>query len=255
MASEERSDWQLSRIATDWELVICAHQGDPVEASAAQAALLGRYSEAVHRFLLRLVGDEETARELVQEFAVRFLRGDFHRADPARGRFRDLLKQALRNLMIDRHRARRSSVVQFTDNPPQPIDDRAPPTFDALFLSSWRNTILARAWASLKTYQDQTGRPYYTALHVRSIQPDLRAPELARRFSADLRKPVSPGWVRQTLYLARELFGDFLLDEVAASLKDPSLTNIEDELADLQLLNYCRAALKRRAKKNGTTNP
>ena len=84
----------LSRISTEWELVFQAHRGPPDEVTAAQSALMMRYAGAIHRYLLGALRDPELAAELDQEFAYRFLRGDLHRADPARGRFRDFLKRA-----------------------------------------------------------------------------------------------------------------------------------------------------------------
>src|SRR5262249_42324166 len=58
--------------------------------------------------LRAMVRDDDAAEELTQEFAVRFLRGDFRQADPSRGRFRDLLKRALRHLAIDYWRRQRA---------------------------------------------------------------------------------------------------------------------------------------------------
>jgi DNA-directed RNA polymerase specialized sigma24 family protein len=46
-----------------------------------------------------LVRDEHDADELAQEALVRILRGSFSGADPQRGRFRDLLKVAVQNLV------------------------------------------------------------------------------------------------------------------------------------------------------------
>jgi DNA-directed RNA polymerase specialized sigma24 family protein len=98
-------DLHLSRIETLWTEVLLAHRGDGGGAAAAQAALLQRYGGAVRRCLRAATGDPE----LAQEFAPRFLHDDLHRADPGRGRFRDFLRRAVRNLMIDhwgRERAR-----------------------------------------------------------------------------------------------------------------------------------------------------
>src|SRR5688572_16171966 len=71
----EKPSERLSRIKTQWSLVFQAHTGQGDEVTSAQEWLL--------------------------------LRGDFKRADPARGRFRDLLKQALRHLAIDHWRRKR----------------------------------------------------------------------------------------------------------------------------------------------------
>jgi hypothetical protein len=69
---------------------------------------------------------------------------------------------------------------------------------------------------------------------------------MAEHFSATLGKPVTAGWVRQTLYLARDQFAEILMAEVAASLKDPSRDQLERELGELGLLKYCRPALDRK---------
>ena len=85
-------DDRLSRIATRWTAVFRAHGDAPTQAEAARHRLMLHYSGAVYRYLLGAVRDPDVAADLCQEFAVRFLRGDFRRADPGRGRFRDYLK-------------------------------------------------------------------------------------------------------------------------------------------------------------------
>src|SRR5215510_1625349 len=103
----QKPSWRLSCIDTSWSTVYQAHQGQGEEVVSAQQQLLMRYYHPVARYLRALVRDADAAEELTQEFAVRFLRGDFKRADPARGRFRDLLKRALRHLAIDHWRRKR----------------------------------------------------------------------------------------------------------------------------------------------------
>src|SRR5262249_3607129 len=102
----EDHDPRLTQISTEWTLVFQAHRGTPEEVAAPQVELMDRYAGAVQRYLLGALHDTEVAEELAQEFALRFLRGDFHRANPACGRFRDFVKRALRNLMTDYWRQR-----------------------------------------------------------------------------------------------------------------------------------------------------
>ena len=54
--------------------------------------------------------------------------------------------------------------------------------------------------------------------------------------------PVTPGTLRQALQRARRAFTGHVIREVAASLDTP-VRAIEEELADLQLLDYCRPYL------------
>ena len=48
------------------------------------------------------------------------------------------------------------------------------------------------------------------------------------------------------LHRAREKFADLLLDEVLNSLAEGSLPEVEEELIELDLLEYCRPALEKR---------
>src|SRR3954447_22073371 len=89
---------RLSQIATHWSLLLQAHGPDDSARHAALAELLPRYCTAVYRYLRSLVRDDAAAEELCQEFALRFIRGDFRRVDPRRGRFRDYLQAVLVHL-------------------------------------------------------------------------------------------------------------------------------------------------------------
>src|SRR5713101_7167113 len=105
---QQELNQHLSRISTQWTMVFQAHQG-PVDAvTRARHQLLQRYSGAAYRYLLGAVRDPDVAAELCQEFALQFVRGDFRRADPERGRFRDYLKRALIHMITDYQRTRQA---------------------------------------------------------------------------------------------------------------------------------------------------
>src|SRR4051812_47381138 len=91
---------RLDQISTAWTLVARAHHGPADAEATAQAALVERYQAGVYRYLLAATREPDAADELFQEFALRLVRGDFGRADRARGRFRDYVKSALINLVI-----------------------------------------------------------------------------------------------------------------------------------------------------------
>ena len=87
---------RLAELSTQWNLVFDSRTGTPEQVSLAMSRLMCRYAGAVHRYLLKALKDPEAAEELDQEFAVRFLRGDFRHGDPSRGRFRDYVKRPSR---------------------------------------------------------------------------------------------------------------------------------------------------------------
>lgn len=238
----------LSQIATRWSVVRQAHGGEPESAPDAQRELLERYSPAIYRYLAAAARDPDAADDLFQEFALRVVRGDFRRADPSKGRFRDFLKTALYHLVVDHQRRGRKRPVGLADAavdpaaPPEP----APRPEDDEFARAWRAEVLARAWEALAAADREDGGSLHLVLRFRTDHPDVRSPEMAEQLSARLGRPVTAGWVRKRLHLARERFADLVVAEVARTAGDPAA--VEQELLDLGLLDACRGALERRSR-------
>lgn len=239
-------DPHLSQMSTQWTMVFQAHSGDPDEAHIAASRLMCRYAGAVHRYLLKALKDPDAADELDQEFALRFLRGDFKNSDPNRGRFRDYVKRAVQNLIIDYHRRKRPGVSLDAHAIDPAGAEPGIPDFEQQFIDSWRKDLLERAWSSLEDLERNTGQPYHTVLRTKVSHPDLTSDKLARQLSTTLKKSYTPGAVRQALQRSREKYVTYLLDEVRASLDNPSRDDLEQELIDLNLLHYCRPFMKRR---------
>jgi RNA polymerase sigma-70 factor (ECF subfamily) len=236
---------RLSKIETLWSLVHQAHGGAATGVSKAQEQLLERYSGAVHRYLLAALRDPDAADELFQEFCLRFLRGDFRKADPQRGRFRSYVKTALLNLIVDHQRRQKKQAQPLTADNPEPAAAPLPPEADIAFQESWREEVLNRTWLALEQLERQTGNRHYIVLRLRMDQPNLSSAELTEELTRRLGKPITVGSVRTLLSRARDSFADLLLQEVKDSLENPSLERLREELSDLKLLSYCEEALKR----------
>jgi RNA polymerase sigma-70 factor (ECF subfamily) len=229
-------------MATHWSMVLQAHGPATDSASAARRELMTRYSGAAYRYLLGAVRDPDTASDLCQEFAVRFLRGDFHRAAPERGRFRNYLKTALIHLVTDYHRTRQAQPAPLAADP---ADVRAQPDdFDVenTFVRSWREELLDRTWKTLDLAQPTYG----AALRLRIAEPDLPSAEMADRLTRELGKPMTAANIRKALQRAHERFADLLLDEIACSLETSAADALRAELTELDLLKYCKEALEKR---------
>jgi len=239
-------DCSLNEIETLWSDVSQAHSGEPEAARAAQARLMLRYIGAIRRYLLALTRDPEVADELTQEFALRALLGSFKGADPSRGRFRDLVRTAVRNLVHDYHRRTKTRPVTLLAEFPEPAGPRDDDEPDEPFLRSWRSGLYDRAWAALAAHQERTGQPFHEVLRLRIDHPELTSAQMADQLSKQLSRPVKDGYVRQVLHRAREKYVDLLLDELAASLHEPTAEQLEQELIVLGLLDYCREGLRRR---------
>ena len=240
---------RLSQITTQWTLIFQGCRG-PDATKAAQAEVLQRYCGAIYRYAYRALGDGDLTEEACQEFAYRFVRGDFRHADPAKGRFRDYVKKAVIHL-INEFRRRQiqkqalpldSQAAEAASEPSEMIAE------EAQFTALWRKELLNRTWRELELREPAQGPPSYTVLRLKADEPNVTAPVLAERLERLGRGSYSAAAVRQLLHRARESFASLLLDEVARSILSTDQDLLASELADPELLTYCREALaKRRA--------
>ncbi len=245
--SDENLDQHLSQIATHWTMVFQAHQDSADAVRAAQEKLLRRYCGAIYRYLLGALRDPDAADELSQEFALRFVKGYFRRANPERGRFRDYVKMALSNLITDYRKKKGSEAHSLPDGSLGPATDESiHHVSDEEFLARWREELLNRAWEGLAALEKRTGSLFHTVLRYRADHAEATSEQTAAELGKQLGKPVTPANVRQTLHRAREKFADLLLEEVERSLETDDAERLEEELVELKLLPYCRTALQRR---------
>lgn len=243
-------DKRLNQISTVWTLVRRAHSSADDVRTAAQVALLERYQRAIYRYLARSLNqDYDAADEVFQDFTLRFVRGDFKGADPGRGRFRDYVKRAILNLIIDhqkqmvRHRDQGAQAPDHLDNVAAPGDDP-----EEQFLQCWRKELLDRAWEALATAANPDGPPFYEVLRRSCEDGQLTSEELARQLTAELQpaRPFTDAGVRKVLQRAREKFGSCLLAEVSRSLETSGRQALEEELRALGFWMFCRKALEAR---------
>jgi DNA-directed RNA polymerase specialized sigma24 family protein len=243
-------DAHLSQLTTRWSVIFQACHGPERADKAAQAQVLERYCAAIYRYVLRVLGDPDLADDACQEFAYRFVRGDFRRADPAKGRFRDYVKKAVIRLVREFHRNRiaRDRITPLESETaeapatPTPIDVQ-----EAEFFALWRKELINRAWDEMELQQSATGPPYYAALRLKAEEPEMSAAGLADRLRSLGKGDYSAAGVRQVLHRSREIFAEKLLAEVRRSILSDDDDVLADELAELDLLTYCRQALKRRS--------
>jgi RNA polymerase sigma-70 factor (ECF subfamily) len=236
-------DERLSRITTLWSLVQRAHATPGDAAAAARHELLERYCGAVYRYLLGALRNEDAAQEVFQEFALRFVRGDLHRADPARGRFRDYVKTAVIHLVYDYRKEQRHWPRPLPPDFPAPAEEPSEhEDDDNAFIQKWREELIDRTWASLAK-----AHPSYHAVLLMHVEnPDMHSQEIAEQLTAESNKPFTGGNVRVTLHRAREKFANLLIEEVAHSLTEPTESELIDELRSLRLLKLCAPVLAAR---------
>jgi len=227
---------RIDAIETHWTLLQRAHSGDEKDAAFARAKLIEEYGNAVRRYLLGSLRDQDDADELFQEFAYRLLHGDFKNATPVRGRFRDFLKGALSHLTTDFFKRKKKNFPNLAPGFQEPQCE--PDDLDLKFRDCFRDELLARTWTRLKELETQTGQLFHTVLKLRANHPELRSNELAIKLGESLHQSITAAGFRQLLHRSRGRFGEFLILEVRNTLSDNSPELLQEELSDLGLLTY-----------------
>jgi DNA-directed RNA polymerase specialized sigma24 family protein len=232
---------RLDEIATDWSLLRLAHQHSVTGAGPARDALALRYNAAIRGYVGALVKDPQDADELAQEALVRILRGDFARADPQRGRFRDFLKVAVHNL-VRTYWSRKQRRAGKDVDVARLADAGAPdPLSEAEWTARWQRSVLQLTWSALEAHQRAHPESIaWTLLRLRVDHPDDDSTRLAARLSEAVGRTVRPTALRQQLRRARLRFAQLLIEEIARGLDDPTPERVEEELGDIGLMEYVR---------------
>ena len=242
----------LARISTIWSNVVAAHQGGGLSSYEAQARFFERYHGAILRYLLACVRNEDAAADLFQEFALRFVRGDFKNLRPHEGSFRQYLKTALINLVRD-HQTQQAKLhrgVARKEALGESID-AAIPDFDI----SLRTELLAQTWQMLHETQRTGGPPFHSVLKGRVDHPEWSIDELSQAVAEELGHSDLPSNAafRKLLERARDAFANRLLDLVGQTLGSLDWAHVEETLIDLELRAYCQSALQARRQVSPTT--
>jgi RNA polymerase sigma-70 factor, ECF subfamily len=161
--------------STDEELVRRVRHGD----TAALEALYGRYARVVYSFAVRIVGDGQTAEEILQEAFVRTWRqaGTFR---TVRGNFASWLLSITHNLAIDELR-RRQRRPQRVDGPDisetlYGLVDEATNVEEAAEASALRERVGVAMMTLPEAQRVAVELAYFSGLSQREIAAYLREP-------------------------------------------------------------------------------
>ncbi|MCA9105835.1 MAG: sigma factor [Pirellulaceae bacterium] len=226
---------RLDHIETRWSLLRRSSGAVSGDVAMARQTLVLRYASAIRGYCRAILGSDADADEMSQDVVVRLLQGDFAGADPQRGRFRDLLRTAIRNMARNRwSRENRRTGASALD------DDRfADPEAEAVddpWLPQWRATLLENTWEELRRYQEsQPNSCFHTVLRSRTDFPEATSEQLAAKVSEQLGREVNAASVRQNLRRSRVKYCELLVEEVADGLDHPTRDRVQEELIALDL--------------------
>jgi RNA polymerase sigma-70 factor (ECF subfamily) len=218
----------LTDLATSWTTIRNAHTPGPV-GQAAMHELIGRYHDAVERYLRLKLRDVNLADEVFQEFWTKLLTHKLAGADSNKGRFRDYLRTVLHRLIIDHFRVKKLQPL-----PPGDLLDDASP--DADYDRVWREVVIKRAMSRLETYEINTPKNrYHTVLQLRRSHPKAPIEDLSKQLGEQIGGPVSPEAFRKTLQRARTKFLELLILELRETIHPSDPEDVEAEIFDLGL--------------------
>jgi RNA polymerase sigma factor (sigma-70 family) len=227
---------------TRWTLILRA-RGETSESKAALSELCEAYYQPVLRFLRGEGRDEDSVRELAQEFFARILAGGaFDEADPQRGRFRSYLLGALKHFLADQRKHERrlkrggGIAPESLDAPAADggtttgldVPDPASVPRDADFDRQWALAVMDRALTAMQKEFAGSGK---------SEQFDALKPWLVGETSAisqaDAARQLglNEGAVKVAIHRLRKRFREMVRSEIAQTLRDPGL--VDEELRHL----------------------
>lgn len=219
---------RLSNLPTSWTVIRNAHLTGPV-GQEAMGQLIGRYHDAVERYLRLKLRDQNLADEVFQEFWTKLLTHKLAGADNTKGRFRDYLRTVLHRLIIDHFRGRKLQPL-----PPGDLLDPAKPDDD--YDRVWREAVIKRVWLRLETYEAGTPKNRYaTVLHLRVGDQKAAIEDLSAQLAEQTRTKVTPEAFRKTLQRARGKFLELLVQELKDTIHPCTNEDIEAEINDLGL--------------------
>jgi RNA polymerase sigma factor (sigma-70 family) len=229
---------RIDAIATRWSLIREAHAaGVPENAAVARQMLVLRYAKSIRRYIGGMLKNAEDADELAQDAVVRLMKGDFAGADPNRGRFRDLLKTAVRNMVHSHWSKSNRRKPKDVELDLVASSEDADPQWD----SAYQSNVLEHAWAALREFEKKNPASHANAiLKLRTEFPDANSEELAAKLGEKTGTAIRADSGRQMLRRARLRFAEALIQEVSCGLVEPTPQKIAEEFASLGLLEYVK---------------
>jgi DNA-directed RNA polymerase specialized sigma24 family protein len=228
---------------TNWSMIFYAARGDALPASTAMDHLVRRYWPSVYAYIRRTGRDVHEASDLAQGFVCDVIIGRhlFHHADPARGRFRTLLLNALKNYLREQHRhehrQKRSNdgvkPLQIDPAEMAAVESSLHLTPEAAFSAQWNATLIRRVLERVRLGCLSSGLDaHWIIFESRVVKPMLfgeppgNYAQLVERLSLH-----DAGQAANMMVTVKRRFSRELYAEISQTVSDPNET--EEELREL----------------------
>ncbi len=218
---------------TDWDLVGQANSDEPAVANAARRRLLEPYCRPAWKYLAVAMRDPDKADELVQDFAVRFMRGDFRHVARGKGELGAYIKTALGHLVVEFHERERHwrAMQDLALLAEEPAAGYREPSTDG-YRNAGLGALLDLAWQALERLQNERpDQPHYMVLRLHMLLEDESYEQLAGLLSRLLERQLTANAVAIRVHEARGHFAAALWS--AASQVDGDADEVRAFLQDL----------------------
>ncbi len=229
-------DWFTT---THWSVVLNARDQDSPQAAAALEKLCRTYWYPLYAYVRRQGNDEQSAKDLTQEFFTRLLQKRFlGQVQREKGRFRSFLLASMKHFLSDeRDKARAQkrgggqTVLSLDDNTAEDRYQLEPAdtmSADKLFEQRWALTLLDQAKARFREEYTQAGKAdLYQRLRVFEVA-DTNAPTYAQ-VAAEF--GLTESAVKSAAHRFRQRYGELVREEVAHTVESPA--DVDEELRHL----------------------
>ena len=225
---------------TSWTQIRAIHSMDLIQRRVLLDHLLGRYWKPVYCHLRRKGLDNESAKDMTQDFFEQIVlgRGLVDRADQTKGRFRTFLLTALDRYVVDSHRrqtadkretAAGTPAIPLEDLPDLPADgSEARP--DRAFHYAWAATLLDEVLARVETDCGRDGQGvHWEVFKARVLAPIMENAEPQPLAEVCQRLGIpDPSTASNMIVTVKRRFRSVLLETLGEHTASPS--EAEEEL-------------------------
>jgi DNA-directed RNA polymerase specialized sigma24 family protein len=223
--------------ATSWTAVFAAGHPDSAGAHEALNRLCEAYWGPLHAYIRGLGYSEDDAKDLTQEFFLSLLsKNSLRVADRRRGRFRSFLLATVNHFLSNqRDRARAAKrgggrPLVSLDAPPAedqaPLDPASGESPVKTYEREWARTLFHRAENALRQEYAAAAKSTLFDRLREFLETRAGAGESAAA-AAELQ--MNPDALSVAVHRLRRRYGQLVRDEVAATLVNPSASEIEQE--------------------------
>jgi RNA polymerase sigma-70 factor (ECF subfamily) len=214
---------------THWSLVLNARDLSSPQATEALEKLCRTYWYPLYAYVRRQGEDEDSAKDLTQEFFARLLQKNYlAQVQREKGKFRSFLLASLKHFMAD-ERDKARAQKRGGGQPLISLDDttcehryRLEPVdaMDAekLYERRWALTLLEQAWERVKEEYAKTGKTEFYD-HLKALESgDRNAPSYAQ-VAAELKLTESA--VKSAVFRMRRRYRELVREEVGHTVDSP----------------------------------